>query len=187
MILKDRRRPAGFRMLYFFGAGTGFMFVELFFIKRFIILFGDPVVSFTVVLCGVLAFSGIGGLWAQTKKNTGIRYAMIALVAVLAITAAAADLIIGRILALTNPWRYLGAFLFLLPAGFLMGLPFPLGMRWLLPDPDQRSYAWSVNGCASVLASIAAAQIALSFGIAHIMSFAILAYIAALLCVPKTA
>ena len=185
MILKNRRRPAGFRMLYFFGAGIGFMFVELFFIKRFIILFGDPVISFTVVLCGVLAFSGLGGLWAQTKKITGIRYAMIALVAVLAITAATADLIIGRMLALTNPWRYLGAFLFLLPAGFLMGLPFPLGMRWLLPDPAQRSYAWSVNGCASVLASIAAAQIALSFGIAHIMGLAILAYIVTLLCVPK--
>ena len=185
LILKNRHRPAGFRMLYFFGVGTGFMFVELFFIKQFIILFGDPVISFTVVLCGVLAFSGLGGLWTQAKKITAIRYAMIALVAVLVITAAVADLIIGRILTLTNPWRYLCAFLFLIPAGFLMGLPFPMGMRWLLSGPVQRSYAWSVNGCASVLASIAAAQIALSLGISHIMGFAILAYIAALLCVPK--
>jgi hypothetical protein len=170
-------------MIYFFGVGTGFMFVELFFIKRYILLFGDPVISFTVVLCGILFFSSLGGLWTQTKKAVGIRYVLIALVCVLAATATAGDSIIGRILTLSDPWRYLCAFLFLIPAGFLMGLPFPMGMRLLLPDAVQRSYAWSVNGCASVLASIAAAQIALSFGIFHIMGCAILAYIAALLVV----
>ncbi|MBW2411024.1 MAG: hypothetical protein JRF72_14585 [Deltaproteobacteria bacterium] len=111
---------------------------------------------------------------------------MVALVAVLVVIAAISDLIVGRILTLSTPWRYLCAIFFMIPAGFLMGLPFPMGMRLLLPDPVQRSYAWSVNGCASVLASIAAAQMALSFGISHIMGFAILAYIAALVCVPKT-
>ncbi len=185
MALKGRHRPAGDRMIFFFGVGSGFMFIELFFIKRFILLFGEPVISFSVVLCGILFFSSLGGLWTQTKKASGIRYAMIALVAVLVVTAATSDLIIERILTLSNPWRYLCAVLFLIPAGFLMGLPFPMGIRLLLPGPVQRSYAWSVNGCASVLASIAAAQIALSFGISHIMGVAILAYIAALLVVLK--
>jgi hypothetical protein len=185
IVLKGRHRPAGFQMIYFFAVGTGFMFVELFFIKRFILLFGDPVISLIVALCGVLFFSGLGGLLTQVKKITGIRYALIALVSVLVVTAVSSDLIIGGILTLSNPWRYVGALLFLIPAGFLMGLPFPMGMRLLLPDPVQRSYAWSLNGCASVLASIAAAQIALSAGISYIMNFAILAYIAALLFVPK--
>jgi hypothetical protein len=58
-------------------------------------------------------------------------------------------------------------------------------MRYLLQNPTQRAYAWSANGCASVLASIGSAQIALSFGLPHIMFAAILAYAFALLAVFK--
>ena len=39
------------------------MFVELYFIKQFVLLYGDPVVSFTVVLSGILVFSGVGGFF----------------------------------------------------------------------------------------------------------------------------
>jgi hypothetical protein len=39
--------------------GAGFMFSELFFIKRFILIFGDPVISFTVVLTAILVFAGL--------------------------------------------------------------------------------------------------------------------------------
>jgi ABC-type multidrug transport system permease subunit len=75
--------------------------------------------------------------------------------------------------------RSMIALLFLFPAGFLMGLPFPLGMCYILHTPAQRAYVWSVNGCASVLASIAAAQAALSLGIPYVVVFAILAYLLA--------
>ena len=68
----------------------------------------------------------------------------------------------------------------MLPAGFLMGMPFPLGMRYLLNSPVQRAYAWSVNGCASVLSAVVAAQIGISFGIPIIAVGAGLAYVAAL-------
>jgi len=48
--------------LYFCGIGAGFMFIELFFIKKYVLLFGDPVISFTVVIGGILIFSSFGGL-----------------------------------------------------------------------------------------------------------------------------
>jgi hypothetical protein len=57
-----------------------------------------------------------------------------------------------------------------------MGLPFPLGMRDMLNSPTQHAYAWSVNGCASVLTSIVSAQLALVFGISSILGCAIAAY-----------
>ncbi len=41
------------------------MFVELYIIKQFVLLYGDPVVSFTVVLSGILVFSGVGGFFSQ--------------------------------------------------------------------------------------------------------------------------
>ena len=60
-----------------------------------------------------------------------------------------------------------------------MGLPFPLGMQFWLSSPVQRAYAWSVNGCASVLTSIISAQIAISFGIPVIIFCAVFSYVAA--------
>ena len=60
-----------------------------------------------------------------------------------------------------------------------MGLPFPLGMRYLLKNPIQRAYAWSVNGCAAVLSAIAAAQLAMSFGIPSVAVLAVVSYLVA--------
>jgi hypothetical protein len=185
LILRGRRKPAISQIIYFFGVGAGFMCVELFFIKRFILLFGDPIISFTVVLSGVLIFSSLGGLWSQGKPQTIMRYALISLIAALVITAVSIDWIVQRMLTLSSLWQYIFSFLLLIPSGFLMGLPFPVGMRLLLKNPVQRSYAWSVNGCASVLASIGSAQLALSFGIPYIMGVANLAYITALVSIPK--
>jgi len=73
--------------------------------------------------------------------------------------------------------RYLLALFLLMPMGFLLGLPFPLGMRFLLQYPVQRAYAWSANGCASVLTSIVSVQIALSWGISKILICAGVSYL----------
>jgi hypothetical protein len=73
-------------------------------------------------------------------------------------------------------WQYAVALLILGPIGFLMGLPFTIAMRDMLSSAAQRAYAWSANGCASVLSSIVAAQLALSFGIISILLSAIAAY-----------
>jgi hypothetical protein len=184
-ILKGSRKPAISQIIYFTGIGAGFMFVELFFIKRFILIFGDPVISFTVVLCGILVFSGLGGLWTQGKSRTGLRYALLGVIASLIFTGVSIDWIIRHMLTLSSLWHYALALLLLAPCGFLMGLPFPFGMHFLLKNPVQRSYGWSVNGCASVLASIASAQIALAAGFPFIIGFAVLAYFIAFLSTLK--
>jgi hypothetical protein len=57
-----------------------------------------------------------------------------------------------------------------------MGLPFTLGMRDMLSSATQRAYAWSANGCASVLTAVVSAQMALIFGISSILGCAIAAY-----------
>jgi hypothetical protein len=64
----------------------------------------------------------------------------------------------------------------MLPVGLIMGMPFPILMRHHLPAGHLRAYAWAVNGCASVLGSIWAAQIAIGGGIPWIAVGALLAY-----------
>jgi hypothetical protein len=182
-ITKGVRKPSSSQVIFFLGVGAGFMFSELFFIKRFILIFGDPVISFTIVLAAILVFAGLGGLWVQRKKAAGLRNSLIALVAVLVLTLIVMNFGIHYLLRLSGIRRYIAAILLMFPAGFLMGLPFPLGMRYILKNPGQRAYAWSSNGCASVLTSIASAQIALSYGIPYILGCAVSAYLLVLACV----
>jgi MFS family permease len=187
LILITRRiqKPNISQIVYFLGLGTGFMFVELYFIKSFILLVGDPVISFTMVVAGILLFTSLGGLWVQNKSGQDIRSAMAALIGILILTVVGYELLAAHILKVSATLRYFIAILFLLPVGFLMGLPFPLGMRHILNSPVQRAYAWSVNGCASVLSSVVAAQLAVSFGIPLIAAGAVLAYILALVATGK--
>jgi hypothetical protein len=175
-VRRNDKKPSIFQVLYFFGVGAGFMFVELFFIKKYILLFGDPIISFTVVVAGVLIFSSFGGAWAQKKEIDILKKALFCLAGVLLLAFFTLNSLIEQFLRLPDLWRYSGAVLVLLPIGFLMGLPFPLGMRDMLNSPTQRAYAWSVNGCASVLTSIVSAQFALVLGISFILGCAIAAY-----------
>jgi hypothetical protein len=146
---------------------------------------GDPVISFTMVVSSILIFTSLGGLWVQNKTGKGIRSAMAALIGMLILTVVSIELLAAHILKVSAALRYVIAILFLLPVGFLMGLPFPLGMRHLLNSPVQRAYAWSVNGCASVLSSVIAAQIAVSLGIPFIAAGAVSTYFLAYVVIAK--
>jgi len=172
-------KPKVAGIVYFLAVGAGFMFVELFFIKKYIFIFGDPIVSFTVVLTGILVFSGVGGYWSNRMGSQGLSYSLLALISILVLMFFGLDLLVYRILGLPVILRYLMAILLLAPAGFLAGLPFPLGMQSLLKRPGERAYAWSANGCASVLAAIASAQIALCLGIPTILACGATAYLVA--------
>ena len=170
------RKPSRAQVLYFLGIGAGFMFVELFFIKKFILLWADPVISFSVVVAGVLIFSSLGGAWAQQQNKSILNVALYILLGLLLSAAVALDPLIQWLMGCELIWQYALALLVLGPIGFLMGLPFTIGMRDMLSSAAQRAYAWSANGCASVLSSIVAAQLALMFGIVFILLSAIAVY-----------
>jgi hypothetical protein len=68
-------------------------------------------------------------------------------------------------LGLSLPLRFGVSVLLLAPPGLLMGIPFPAGLRRLgAESPDLIPWVWAVNGAASVVASVLAALLALSFG-----------------------
>ena len=77
------------------------------------------------------------------------------------------------------------AVLALAPAGLLMGMPFPQGLRRLEQTaPRQIPWAWGVNGALSVVASVLAAVLALSYGFDVVLIIGALCYLAAApLCV----
>ncbi len=56
----------------------------------------------------------------------------------------------------------------LFPIGFMMGMPFPIGMKAASASPAARDltpWLWGINGATSVLASVLAIVIAMAWGI----------------------
>jgi hypothetical protein len=172
-------KPSLYLVCYFFGLGAGFMFAELYFIKFLTLIFSDPIISFTTVVSAVFIFSSLGGLYVHGRSAHKMGTALPILIGMLILAAVVLELMTGFLLNLPSFWRYLAVFALILPIGVLMGIPFPLAMRDLLDHQVQRSWAWAVNGCASVLSSIAAAQLAISFGIPLVAIFAVVSYLAA--------
>jgi hypothetical protein len=66
----------------------------------------------------------------------------------------------------------------LAPLGFLMGMPFPSGLRMV----DIVEWAWALNAAASVLGSVMAMVIAIHFGLTITLICAAAAYLLAGLC-----
>ena len=173
--------------IYFLSVGAGFILAELFFIHTYTLVFGDPVVSFAVVLASLLVFSGAGGLVSLYLNPLHFRIVIFILVTALSIMCITADWALRSIVLLPAPYSQFMAIVVLMPAGLLLGLPFPLGMRFLLCHPRQRAYAWAANGCASIVSSVIAVQLALSIGQKSILWCAAAAYAMAWLTArPKT-
>jgi hypothetical protein len=66
----------------------------------------------------------------------------------------------------------------LAPLGFLMGMPFPTGLRLV----KTVEWAWALNAAASVLGSVMAMIIAIHFGLTVTLLCAAAAYLLAGLC-----
>jgi hypothetical protein len=152
------------------------MFTEMYFIYKFVILFGDPVVSLIVVLGAILIFSAAGGYISQGFRHQHLPIILLLLVLWLMAMTLTLEPIVSAILRWPTNLQVTTVFTLLLPAGLLAGMPFPMGMRHLLISPVERAQAWAANGCTSVLASIVSAQTALSIGISWILAAAALAY-----------
>jgi predicted O-methyltransferase YrrM len=163
------------RVLSYFGLlGLGFLFVEIPLIQRFILFLGQPVYAFAAVATSLLLFSGLGSLVAPRLPA---RRTLPVLAAGILLYPVGLPPLFQVLLGAPLAVRLLGTALSLAPLGFLMGIPFPSGLAWLRQQaPGLVSWAWAVNGCASVLASILAAMLALSVGFSWVLAAAAVAY-----------
>jgi hypothetical protein len=166
---------------YFGLLGLGFLFVEIPLIQRFILFLGQPVYAFAAVATTLLLFSGLGSL---ASRRLSLRWTIPLLVALILVYPLGLPVLFESVLRAPLVLRLLLSFLALAPLGFLMGVPFPGGLAWLRQhSPGMIPWAWAVNGCALVVASILAAIIALSAGFAWVLAAAAAAYAAAWLTI----
>ena len=178
------RGYGGFRgntpaLVYFFALGLAFLWLELPLMQRFILLLAHPTYSFGIVLFAVLAFSGVGSLLSK-RLGTCREWAILALAGTAVVYALGIGPLVEMILGLPLAARIAISGLIIAPLAFLMGIPFPSGIaalesrrRELIP------WAWGANGYASVVGSVGAALVALSWGFTPVMLAAGIAYLVA--------
>ena len=154
---------------YFLFLGAGYILIQVALIQRFIILLGHPEYALTVIVFSMLVWSGLGSYSSKSlignDDNKLVR--VLALVAVL-IGALAAGA--GPLVANAAAWPLAAKIaltaILIAPAAFLMGMPFPSGLRRLEQRhaPSVR-WAWSLNSASSVLGSAGAIFLAIYLGL----------------------
>ncbi|MGH8495693.1 MAG: SAM-dependent methyltransferase [Gammaproteobacteria bacterium] len=172
--LRNRPEPVSrWRALVYFGTiGLAFLFLEIVFIQKLILLLHDPVYAAAVVLSTFLVFAGLGSAWAgrrtaRSRRNVVFAALLIALLCIadlLAIRFAAAHLA-----ALPDAFRIGIAVAAIAPLAFCMGQPFPLGLAQLARDaPAFVPWAWAINGSASVVSAVLATLLAIHLGLSFV-------------------
>jgi hypothetical protein len=175
------RRVLVSTLAYFGLIGLGFLFVEIPLAQRFILFLGQPIYGLTVVLFTLLLFSGLGS-WASPRLPYPT--ALAALVAVVLVYPLLLPSLFNLFLGETLGVRVVVAVATLAPLGFLLGVPFPRGLGWLeRRAPELIPWAWGVNGASSVIASVGAALLALSFGFSQVLIAGAICYGGAFLLV----
>ena len=188
-------RQSAVPLLYFIAVGLGYILVEIAFIQRFVLFLGHPTYALTVVIFLLMLSSGAGSLfsrvWLPRTEQAWIPLALVVLVLV-------ADVFFlpGRLAALVGlgfNYRLMISAVLLAPLGFVMGMPFPTGLRALASSPAPEfpsgqarpenavEWAWAMNAAASVLGSVLAMVIAIQFGLTATLACGAATYLLALL------
>lgn len=152
---------------YFAYLGLAFMLVEIPLIQKLILLFGHPTLTFSAVIAILLFTAGIGSFFSK-YLTAKIPLKMIG----------ATIFVYSGFLYFALPWfistfqgaettvKILATFGLLLPQGLLMGVPFPTGLRQVEIQKKDGFIPifWAINGWMSVVGSILALVLAMSFG-----------------------
>jgi spermidine synthase len=173
-------------LLYFVAVGLGYIVVEIAFIQRFVLFLGHPTYALTVVVFLMLLSSGIGSYVARRwfPDPTRIWVAAVIVVAASLVYLLVLPTILSSLVGLPFAAKLLLSAAILAPLGFVMGMPFPTGIRALSGAGQQTvEWAWAMNAASSVLGSVSAVVIAIHWGLNVALLTGALAYAAAALLV----
>jgi hypothetical protein len=198
LALRGSSRQSPLPLLYFVAVGLGYILVEIAFIQRFVLFLGHPTYALTVVIFLLMLSSGAGSLFSRRwLPRTEMAWMPIALViAALIVNVFFLPRWLEAWVGLELYSRIAVSAVLLAPLGFVMGMPFPTGLRALAAGPvanvseeasegNAVEWAWAMNAAASVLGSVLAMVIAIQFGLNVTLACGVAAYIIALLLLPS--
>jgi SAM-dependent methyltransferase len=178
--------PGKFRTIVYFAClGAGYIMVEVGLISDFILALSNATVSASILITGMLVFSGLGAFFSERYIERSHRVMPKIFIAI-AVLLIGYGLFLDRVLDWIGTFPYLVRLLFcfalIFPPAFLMGFPMPTAMITLgrLGKHHMFLWAWGINGCFSVIGAAAVPIVATSFGLGAVLVAAGLAYLLAI-------
>ncbi|MBI4514768.1 MAG: hypothetical protein HY699_03005 [Deltaproteobacteria bacterium] len=167
-------------LAYFAALGIGFILLEISFIQRFVLFLGYPTYALTVVLLSLLVFTGLGS-YLTDKIHDGFGRVLLWRLLWLLVVAGAFHLgltsLFNLFLGVPLAGRVLLSIVLLAPLGLILGAFFPLGIRVLeLRASPLIPWAWGVNGCATVVGTIVAVMMGMTWSFREVTLAAVGAY-----------
>jgi predicted membrane-bound spermidine synthase len=174
---------------YFAALGLGFIMVEIALLQRFLLFLGQPIYTYAVVLAGLLIFTGLGshaaGGWGVDRHRILNRVLLCAIVLV-PIVAVVTPAVFRACLGLGIVWRITIALLLVAPLGFVLGMPFPIGLRLAMQRSSALgSWAWGVNGFFTVIGTVLALIFGMMIGFRLVLVLASVCYLGGLLALSR--
>jgi hypothetical protein len=167
----------GFLLGYFGALGLAYLLAEIAAIQQLTLLLGHPVYAVAAVLAAMLVGSGIGSVWSDRLATARARTVTLGLALACGALAVGLLPLVHAVEGTGLVARATAAVLVLGPLAFVMGMPFPLGLRRLARDDAAGvAWAWAANGFASVVAAPLAVMIALELGSEAVFAAAAVAY-----------
>jgi len=180
----------GLRALVFFAAlGFGYLFVELTLMQKTALFLGHPTYSIATTLLSLLVASGLGSLFAARLRlppEKLVRGAAVGVVVLLLVEHLVLGHLFQALLPAPFPVRLVVVALAMVPLGFVMGIPFPTGLRMASSHGESAlAFGLAINGFASVLASLLGVPIAMFFGFTGVVAIAVVLYATAAIVQPR--
>jgi spermidine synthase len=179
--IRDKQRISPLRkgkiFLYFSFLGLAFMFIEIGFIQKFIMLLTHPIFALALVLFTLMFFSGIGSLLSNRLGKRSRWIPFIGILFFSGIYIIFLDELLHMFLPCSLFLRCVLVVVLLAPLALFMGMPFPIGLQFI--SDRQSSYipwVWGVNGVASVIAPVLGSLLSVCLGFHIVMLLSLLLY-----------
>lgn len=154
---------------YFICLGAGYILIQVALIQKFVLLLGHPTYALVVIVFSMLVASGIGSYFSRriiADDDARLVRVLCAIAVLITVLAFVAKPLTQTAAVWPLPAKMLLTVLAIAPAAFLMGMPFPSGLRRLeASHPPSIRWAWSLNAAASVLGSAGAIFLAIYIGL----------------------
>ena len=180
--------------LYFVALGLGYILVEIALIQRFVLFLGHPTYALTVVVFLMLIASGTGSALSRRLlvRPRLVRPVLAAIALLVVAYIFALPRVLGTLVGWPFPAKLAMSGVLLAPLGFIMGMPFPTGLRQIVAETSQATslqghapsaieWAWAMNAASSVLGSVLAMVVAIQLGLSAALAGGAAAYVAAML------
>ena len=176
-------------LIYFLFIGAGYILIEVGLIQKFVLFLGHPTYALTVVIFSMLVSSGAGSYCSRHLLGSDQGRLVKALGLIFFMTTLLAMVVSSLLSSLVwLPWglKALLTVALISPLGFVMGMPFPTGLRrleeWHAPSVR---WAWSLNAAASVLGSAGAMVCAIYLGLVQTLVMGGVLYLGALALIAR--